>query len=403
MSITADKLSHLGANLQGSEIRRLFATSMRPGVISFAGGLPDPESFPSVKIAQVIQKLLHSKGDIYLQYGSSRGSEEGIAAAVHQMRHRNITVPPEQIFMASGSQQVVSIVSQIFLNPGDVVLLENPSFVGAIGVFRNSQAQLHGIPMDEFGVIPEEMVKVIKRLKGHWIKFFYTIPNFQNPSGLTLALKRRQDILDIAREYDFLILEDDPYGELWFQGGLDGVRPIKALDTEGRVIYTSSFSKTISPGIRVAWAVTTPEIIDRCDMARQMLDVCSNPLMQAVAHELAMSGFLDEHIPRLRTIYMARAQAMLTALAQHMPAKVSWSRPNGGFYIWVTLPEELDSLDLLGKALQHNVAFVIGNSFSPDFTAKNKFRISFCHEPEDIIHEGIRRLADSIKEMIKDK
>jgi 2-aminoadipate transaminase len=234
---------------------------------------------------------------------------------------------------------------------------------------------------------------------GKKVKFMYLIPNFQNPTGLTTSIEKRKGILELAREFDFLILEDDPYGELWFTGGLDGVRPIKAWDTEGRVVYTSSFSKIISPGIRLAWAVAPAEVIDRFDMARQMMDVCSNPLMQGIAKELCFSGFLDAHIERLRGIYAAQAAAMLAALEKHMPDGVTWTKPNGGFYVWLTLPDRLNALKMLPAALEKNVAYVIGSAFSPNSESNNELRLSFCHENEATLEEGVKRLAEVIKSM----
>jgi 2-aminoadipate transaminase len=390
-----DKLSYLGNHLQGSEIRRLFATSMRPNVISFAGGLPDPASFPKEKVAEILSKLLTEKGEIYLQYGGSKGNAEGIEAVLFQMKKRKIISKPENIIITSGSQQAVDIMTKILIDPGDTILVEDPTFVGALGVFRNYQANIEGITLLEDGIDLDQLLSKVKTKKK--IKFFYLIPNFHNPSGLTMSIEKRKKVLEIAREYDFLILEDDPYGELYFSGGLEGVQPIKSFDREGRVVYTSSFSKTISPGVRLAWVEALPEMIDRFDMAKQMLDVCSNPLMQGLAWEMCRSGFLDKHIEKLRSIYRSRAKAMLAALKKHMPENVRWTVPKGGFYIWLTLPQGVDTLDMLKSAIEQDVVYVVGSAFSPSWESKNCLRISFCHETEEVIAEGIKRLANSIK------
>lgn len=381
--------------MQGSEIRRLFATSMRPNVISLAGGLPHGGSFPSEEMAKVLQKALTENGEIFLQYGGSKGNIEGIEAAQYRMKKRGIDAGSEEIIITSGSQQVLDLMTKVFVDPGDVILTEDPTFVGALGVFRNYQARLEGLPMQEDG--PDLDVLAQKLSGGLKVKFMYVIPNFQNPTGLTLSIEKRQQILALAEQYDFLILEDDPYGELWFTGGLEGVRPIKSWDTTGRVVYTSSFSKIISPGIRLAWAVGAPEIIDRFDMGRQMLDVCSNPLMQAAARELCVSGFLDGHIERLRGIYASHAKAMLDALGTYMPEGVTWTRPNGGFYVWLTLPEDLNAREMLTSALKKDVAYVVGSAFFPDWGCQNAMRLSFCHEDENVLEEGVRRLAEVIK------
>jgi len=392
------KYSYLGAHLQGSEIRRLFATSMRPNVISLAGGLPHADSFPNDEMAGAVSGLLTREKEIYLQYGGSRGNRDGFEAARCRMQKRGIDVPAEEIIITSGSQQVIDLMTKVFVDEGDTILMEDPTFVGALGVFRNYKARLEGIPMQEDGI---DLDALEGRLgAGIKVKFMYLIPNFQNPTGLTTSIEKRMRILDLARQYDFLILEDDPYGELWFTGGPDDVRPIKAWDTEGRVVYTSSFSKIISPGIRIAWAAAPSGVIDRFDMARQMMDVCSNPLMQGVANELCSSGFLDAHIERLRGVYARQAETMLAALEKHMPDGVTWTKPDGGFYVWLTLPEGTDTLDMLKNALDADVAYVIGSAFSPDSGSRNALRLSFCHESESAIAEGIQRLAAVVRKRL---
>ncbi|MCL5019361.1 MAG: PLP-dependent aminotransferase family protein [Patescibacteria group bacterium] len=405
MTSIVEKFSSRAKSMQGSEIRRLFAISMKPGMISFAGGLPDPGSFPSKKMAAVIADLLNERGEILLQYGPSRGTQEGIAAAIDRMRRRGIDVPPEQIIITSGGQQGIDLTSKVLIDPGDVILVENPTFIGALGAFRNVEASLVGVPMDDEGMIPAGLIKSIENVKksSKKVKFLYTIPNFHNPAGITLSKNRRREILDIASSYDFFILEDDPYGELWFEGGLDSVCPLKALSGGDRVIYAGSFSKVISPGIRLGWAAAPPEMIERFDMAKQMMDVCPNPLIQAVAGELIRQGYLDEHIELLRGIYHSRCQAMLTALEKYMPDSVSWTKPKGGFYIWVTLPEGMSALTLFDTAVQNNVAYIIGSAFFADNSGKNTMRISFCHETEEIIEEGIQRLGKAVTEALEKK
>ncbi|HPG39952.1 MAG TPA: PLP-dependent aminotransferase family protein [bacterium] len=402
MNAYTDLFSFVGANLQGSEIRRLFATSMQPDIISFAGGLPDPGSFPAQEVAEAVNKLLQQRGDLYLQYGPSSGTREGIDAAIHRMKNRSIHAEPAQIIMTSGSQQAIDIMTMIFIDPGDVILVEEPTFVGALGTFRNSQARIIGVPMDEQGIDITILKQTLQNAKqeNHRVKFLYLIPNFQNPTGLTMSQERRVSVLQIAKEYDFMILEDDPYGELVFNGDLNSVRPLKAQDAEDRVIYTSSFSKIISPGIRLGWVLTAPHIIERFDMAKQMLDVCSNPLMQGLAWELCNSGFLDSHVTQLRRIYKSRADVMLAALQRYMPEGVSWTKPAGGFFIWLTLPRQINALEMLNTALAHNVAYVIGSAFSANSAGENTMRISFCHEQEEIIEKGVYRLAETIKDFI---
>ena len=402
MTGIVDRLSFLGKNLQGSEIRRLFAVSMRPGVISFAGGMPDPASFPLEEFARILNSLTMQKGQSLLQYGPSRGTNEGIAAAISLMERRGITTREDEIIVTSGAQQVINIAASVLTDPGDVIVCENPTFVGALGVFRNCRAELAGIPMDKDGIIPAILEETLNRMKlsEKRVKFLYIMPNFQNPSGILLSRERRRQIMDIARRVDILILEDDAYGELYFQGGPERVEPLKALDTENRVIYAGSFSKIISPGIRLGWACAAPELIERFDMARQMAVVCPNPLIQAAAAEMCGNGFLARHIETLRVKYAKRCSAMLASLNNHMPDGISWTQPEGGFYILVTLPKRIDALAMLDRALANNVAYVIGAAFSPDGTNKSTFRISFSRESEDVIEEGIRRLGAAVRETL---
>ncbi len=396
-----DKYSICGRNLQGSEIRRLLAISMKPGVISFAGGLPDPASFPSEEMAEVLDRLLRERGSTLLQYGASRGSREGIRAVLTRMLRQGINADESEIVITSGAQQAIDLAVKLLTNPGDVILTESPTFIGALGIFRNARASVIGVKVDENGIIPGKLREAISTVNNRKIKFLYIIPSFHNPTGITLSLERRKEIYQIADDNDILIIEDNPYGELWFDAGLKNMQTIKSLDTNGRVIYTSSFSKIISPGIRLGWAAADKQLIDRFDMAKQMLDVCPSPLIQAAAAELSESGYLDEHINKLRNVYKLRCRAMLDALGEYMPDGVSWTHPKGGFYIWVTLPENADALEMLNTALENNVAYVIGSAFFPDGSGKNTLRLSFSNETEEVIKEGIKRLCSAVKQTLQ--
>ncbi len=388
--------------MKGSEIRRLFEISMRPGVISFAGGLPDPGSFPSERVAELLGSLLRQKGEILLQYGHARGDRELIDLVAKRMRDKGIDASSENTLMTSGAQQVLDIVGKLFVNPGDVVIFENPSFIGALGAFRNYQARPVGIDMDDEGVVIEKLDAILRKLRddGVPVKILYTIPNFHNPTGITMAQERRVKLIELCERYDLIIVEDDAYGDLSFEGNAGMYRAIKSMDKGGRVIYAGSFSKIISPGIRLGWAIVPGEIADKFEMAKQMMDVCPSPLIQVIASELIKDGYLEDHIVKLRSIYRSRRDAMLSALERHMPEGVKWTKPKGGFYIWVTLPEGMDTLELLEKALENEVAYVIGSPFYADEDVKNTLRISFCHETEDVIEEGIARLGRAVKEMI---
>lgn len=396
----ADKFSQRAQQMRGSEIRRLFKISMRPGVISFAGGLPDPGSFPAEEVARVSGQLLRDQGERMLQYGPARGLDVLIQAVAQKMAARGISVTPEEILITSGAQQALDLAGKVLLDPDDIVLVENPSFIGALGAFRNYGCKLVGVAMDDDGLDTDALVAVLEgvREQAAPVKFLYTIPNFHNPAGLTLTQTRRDRLVDIAREYDLLILEDDAYGELWFEGGLESTKPVKARDKDERVMYAGSFSKLVSPGIRLGWLAASGEIIDKCEMAKQMMDVCPSPLTQAVVAELWNSGFLDRHVEDLRGVYKSRRDAMLSALEAHMPRGVEWTRPHGGFYVWITLPSGVDARALLDIALDNQVAYVIGSAFFADDSGQNTLRVSFCHETEEVIQEGIARLGRAFQD-----
>ena len=393
------KLSKRALGMKGSEIRRLFRLSMQPGVISFAGGLPDPGSFPREEAASVLSRLLRERGEVLLQYGPARGDEELVEVIRERMGRRGMDVGPREVLVVSGAQQGLDLCAKLFVDPGDVVLVEAPSFIGALGAFRNYQAEMVGVPMEEDGVDLGALERTVEGLlgEGRKPKFFYTIPNFQNPTGTLTSQEKRRGVLELARRYDLLVVEDDAYGELGFGTSDQEVRPIKAMDGEGRVIYLGSFSKIVSPGIRLGWMAGPEELIDRFEMAKQMLDVCPSPLIQAMVVELHRKGFLDEHVLNLREIYRSRRDAMVSSLRRHMPQGVRWTEPLGGFYVWVTIPEGRDALDLFHMAVERKVAFVIGSAFYPDESVRNVFRLSFCHEREEVIEEGIGRLGEATR------
>jgi 2-aminoadipate transaminase len=401
----SDKLSDLAKSYKGSEIRRLFSISMQPGMISLAGGLPDPESFPAAEMAAITGKLLKQRGETLLQYGPSLGTEDGIGAALERMRRRGITADPEEVIIISGSIQAAYMMTRVILNPDESILVENPTFIGALGAFRNAGIELIGVPLDHDGIIPKKLEAVIREAldSGHRIKLLYTIPNFQNPTGVSMSPDRRRRVLDIVDKYDIMVLEDDPYGELWFRGGPERTTPLKAMEGSRRVIYAGSFSKIVSPGIRLGWMAAPAEIIKKCEIAKQSLDICCSPLYQAAVAEMVRTGFLDEHIERLRAVYRSRADAMLNSLEKHMPEKVSWTRPEGGFFVWVTLPEGVDARKMLDTALRNNVAYVIGSAFYADGSGANTLRLSFSQESESDIAEGVRRLAETVKRFLSDK
>jgi 2-aminoadipate transaminase len=396
------KCSQLGKNLQGSEIRRLFVLSMQPDVISFSGGMPDPEVFPVGLVAELVQKLLAKAGKQLLQYGPSKGTVEGIDTVCYLMQRCGISAERSQLIITSGAQQAINLTVQVLVDPGEIILVEEPSFIGALGVFRNAGAEIVPVAMDDQGMIPSVLAEICEKnkKKGRNIKLLYTIPNFQNPSGITMAAARRAEIVQIAEQYDFMILEDDAYGELSFDLSAGETRPIKTWDENGRVLYAGSFSKILSPGMRLGWLAAPEPLIERIDMAKQMLDVCPNPLNQAIVYQLYYNNFFEQHIPFLRKHYHMRCAEMLAALSRFMPEGVVWTKPNGGFYIWLTFPESFNTLKMLPMALEKKVTYVIGSAFSSAGKLQHTLRLAFSHEKGEIMVEGIKRLAETVRALI---
>lgn len=400
MKTVEERFSKRALGMRGSEIRRLFAVSMRPNMISLAGGLPSPEAFPAERAAEIAERALREESSRAMQYGAARGDSQLIEVVVERMRARGMQVSPEEILITNGAQQGLDLAGKAFADPGDVILTEAPSFIGALGAFGNYEAKLVGVRLESDGLDMEELESTLKRLsqEGTSPKFLYTTPNFHNPAGVTMSQEKRVRLMELAGQYDVLILEDDAYGELWFEGGPESTKPVKTLDEEGRVLYAGSFSKIVSPGIRLGWIAGPREIIDKFEMAKQMMDVCPSTLTQILVCGLARDGYLDRYVPKLRDLYRIRRDAMVGALEAHMPEGVTWTKPNGGFYVWPTLPEGMNALDLFHRAIERNVAFVIGAPFFPEGGGERNLRLSFCHETPEMIGEGIRRLGLAMKD-----
>lgn len=400
MKTVEERFSKRALGMRGSEIRRLFAVSMRPNMISLAGGLPSPEAFPAERAAEIAERALREESSRAMQYGAARGDSQLIEVVVERMRARGMQVSPEEILITNGAQQGLDLAGKAFADPGDVILTEAPSFIGALGAFGNYEAKLVGVRLESDGLDVEELESTLKRLsqEGTSPKFLYTTPNFHNPAGVTMSQEKRVRLMELAGQYDVLILEDDAYGELWFEGGPESTKPVKTLDEEGRVLYAGSFSKIVSPGIRLGWIAGPREIIDKFEMAKQMMDVCPSTLTQILVCGLARDGYLDRYVPKLRDLYRIRRDAMVGALEAHMPEGVTWTKPNGGFYVWPTLPEGMNALDLFHRAIERNVAFVIGAPFFPEGGGERNLRLSFCHETPEMIGEGIRRLGLAMKD-----
>lgn len=381
-----------------SLIRELLKLTRRGGVISFAGGLPDPATFPVQELKAITARVLDREAHLALQYGPTEGDARLRDELVKWMAKDGIRATRDQIVITLGSQQGLDLVGRVFLDPGDPVIVELPSYMAALQVFRSYRAQMVGVPQDADGMRIDVLEETLARLarEGRRPKLIYVVPDFQNPSGVTLAGDRRMRLLELARHYRTLVVEDNPYRELRFEGAAPP--PLAALDDDGRVIYLSTFSKTLCPGLRVAWMAASDEFIRQCVTAKQGMDLCCPALTQAIAAEFCAEGHLHGRIPGIVELYRRKRDAMVAALSRDMPAGVTWTRPQGGLFLWVTLPEGMETEQLLRAAVEEEgVAYVVGTGFHADGGGRNAMRLNFSFPSEANIDEGIRRLARLVR------
>ncbi|MCB2412671.1 PLP-dependent aminotransferase family protein [Demequina sp. TTPB684] len=378
-------------NMRASEIRALFAVASRPEVVSLAGGMPFIGGLPLEEIGEMMRRLIVEQGEMALQYGSGQGYEPLREHITQVMALEGIHAHPDDVVVTTGSQQALDLVTKIFINPGDVIVAEAPSYVGALGVFRAHEADVVHVPMDADGLVPEALESALAQLaaEGRTVKFLYTVPNFHNPGGVTLSLERRPLILEICQRYGVLVLEDNPYGLLGFDS--EPLPALRSMDEDG-VIYLGSFSKTFAPGFRVGWAVAPHAVREKLVLASEAAILCPSN-----ASQMAISSYLDHHdwqgqIKKFREQYRERRDAMISALEEFMP-EASWNVPDGGFYVWVTLPEGLDAKSMLPRAVTARVAYVPGTAFYYDGTGASHMRLSYCYPTPERIREGVRRLA----------
>jgi 2-aminoadipate transaminase len=394
-------LSHTGRQLTESAIRRMGTVVARQGdLVSFAPGYPDPATFPWDALRDIASGLLDGSDGDALQYGPTRGHKPLLEAVLALLQARGIQTSLEQLIVTSGSQQGIDLIARVLVSPGEIVLVELPTFTGGIAAFRNVQAELAGVHQDEDGINLDHLDEVWRRQRqaGRTVKLLYVIPNFQNPTGLLLSLAKRRQLLEWAERRDVLIVEDDPYGSLYFEDVATAAdtRPLKADDTRGRVLYLSSFSKTLAPGFRVAWMVAPAPLIERFDTAKQSTDLTSGILDQRIVHEAVVRGVVDGIAPRLRAAYQQKRDAMERAIREIMPGRLTWHQPRGGFFLWARLPAGWRDTDLLERALEHGLVFVVGSAFFVDGTGHETVRLSFSAPSIERIHEGVRRLAAAL-------
>ncbi len=383
---------------KSSIIRELLKLTQRPEVISFAGGLPAPEVFPVARFQEACLRVLQTQASVALQYGPTEGYRPLREHIVAHMARYGILASVDNVLITSGSQQALDLIAKLLINRGDRILVESPTYLGALQAFDLMGAEYVTVPIDNDGLQTCEMEQALRSGP----KFMYILPNFQNPGGVTLSRSRREELVALSDKYGIPIIEDDPYGQLRYEG--EHITPLVVLDRTnrdngyklGNVIYLSTFSKVLAPGLRVAWIVAPPDVIARLSQLKQSTDLHTSSFAQMVIYEAAREGFIDEHVKLIRRVYKERRDAMLQALADYFPPEVSWTHPQGGLFLWVTMPAGVDSRRLLDTALRQDVAFVPGEPFFPNGDTQSHMRLNFSNAQPEQIREGIRRLSIAV-------
>jgi 2-aminoadipate transaminase len=402
-----DRFAQRTQRITASMIRELLKLTEHPDIISFAGGLPAPDVFPVEEVRAAADRILRDQPSTALQYTTTEGYRPLRDLLVRHMGRYGVEVKPENVLVTSGSQQALDLIGKLLINPGDRVLVEAPTYLGALQAFNAYQADYLPVPIDDDGM----NIGALDDQMRAGPKFIYALPNFQNPAGVTLSLARRNRLVEHAASLGIPIVEDDPYGQLRFDG--EHLPSLVKLDAEthrcsrgertftGNVLYLSTLSKTLAPGLRVAWVVAPEVVISKLVQIKQGADLHSSTFCQYVAYEVAKGGFLDRHVRRIRTVYGERRDAMLRALDRHAPPGVRWTKPGGGLFLWATLPEGFDTLKLLDEAIAEKVAFVPGSAFYPCGGGERTMRLNFSYAAPDVIEEGIRRLCKVIERKVK--
>jgi len=393
--------------MKSSVIRELLKLTQKPEMISFAGGLPAPEVFPVQAFQEAASRALSESPEIALQYGTTEGYAPLRELIAARSARYGLKVGAANISITSGSQQALDLLGRLFINRGDRIIVENPTYLGAIQAWNAYGADYLPVPMDEDGMITSELEKALR--KG--AKFIYVLPNFQNPSGVTLSLKRRQELVELADRYGVPIVEDDPYGQIRFEG--EHLPPLSVVDSQyrgengenydGNVIYLSTFSKLLAPGLRIAWVVGAETVIRKLVQAKQSADLHTSSFNQVAVYEVSKNNFLDEHVKLIRATYKERRDAMLEAMDELFPSGVTWTRPQGGMFLFVHLPEGMDATEIFKTAVERNVAYVPGAAFHAAGGGENTMRMNFSYSTPDKIREGIARLGTLLKEEIYKK
>jgi 2-aminoadipate transaminase len=386
--------------MKSSAMRDMMAITQRPDVISLAGGLPETGSFPPESFAAAAQRIATESCARALQYGPTEGLDELKSCIGEVMAAEDMRVDHDDMIVTTGGQQVIDLVTKTLIDPGDVILAEGPTYPGAVPTFSSYQADVVHIDVDSEGMRVERVEEVLDRLEreGRKPKFIYTVPSFQNPSGVTMSLPRRQQLVQIANRRELLVLEDNPYGLLRYEGAPNPT--LRSLDGGVYVMYLGTFSKILSPGIRLGWIVAPPPVLEKINLGKQAADLCTSTFAQLFVRAYFDQGIWRDYIDSLNDIHRSRRDAMLDALAEFFPPEAQWTRPAGGLFVWVTLPDFIDTTDLLARALRDNVAFVPGEGSYLDGRGRSSMRLNFSGSDEDTIREGVRRIGEVVAEQV---
>jgi 2-aminoadipate transaminase len=395
MKNVEQKFSKAAEGMKRSAIRELLKLTNKPDVISFAGGFPAPNLFPLGEIKEIVSEILDEDGAKALQYGETEGDLKLRKLLVERYNAQGLNIDLNNLVIVTASQQGLDLVSKIFLDKGDNVVCGLPSYLGALQAFNAYGANLVGVSND---AALDNTLETLQK-DGKLPKFIYAIPDFQNPSGVTMTEADRRMVLDVAEKYDVLVLEDSPYREVRFEG--EHVKTMYEMDKTGRVILLGTFSKIFVPGFRLGWVIANETIINKIVTAKQSADLCSPVLDQKIAAKFIEKGYLDEHIPKIVDSYRRKRDGMIAAFEKYMPEGVTWTRPEGGLFLFITLPDYMDAKDLFDIAIKENVAFVLGNAFFCDGSGKNTMRINFSYMSEEMNTEGVRRLAAAVRRLMK--
>ena len=395
---TNEKVAERVKGMRASAVRNLFAAASRPDIISLSGGMPDVSLLPRDVVMQAAEAALGDSRAAALQYGDTAGRVQTRQALCDIMRDLGIRCKPEDMMITTGAQEALDLIAKTFIDPGDVIITEGPTYLGALQAFSAYQPEIRCVPFDDEGMRMDLLEEELKKLGRGGVKFLYTIPNFQNPGGVTMTSERRKRLLELSEEYDFMVVEDDPYGRLRYDGG--HIIPLRARSE--KVIYLGTVSKVFAPGLRTGWIIAPRSVLAKINLVKQGTDLCGSAFNQVMVEHYFADTPWEKTLQTFVKTYRERRDAMLAALEEFFPPEAVWTKPEGGFFVWVTLPEYVDTSALLAVALENGVTFTPGDGFYPDgVRGRNSMRIAFCYESPENIREACRRLAEAIEDRLE--